>query len=220
MKRVILSENAHPALLAALKKTGRELHLVSPAPGFSPGVGDHADLRFISVRGELLSAPADFAPGSYPGEAAWCALVLGNYLVHRLDITAPQVLDAARAHGLRAVNVSQGYARCSALPVGEGAVITADRGIASALRDLGDVEVLEIRPGFVSLPPYETGFLGGCAGQAGDTVYFNGDILLHPDGESVCRFIRDRGLEVFSVPGAPLRDIGSIIEYRCIYERT
>lgn len=96
------------------------------------------------------------------------------------------------------------------MAVDGGAVITADTGIASALESRG-LAVLRIRPGYVNLPGYDMGFLGGTSGRIGDAVWFNGDLSRHPDHLAIRTFIRGRGLEVVDFPGIELVDIGSII---------
>ena len=71
--------------------------------------------------------------------------------------------------------VKQGYAKCSTVLVNEQACITADTSIAAAVKQCG-LDVLQIRPGFVELPGYPYGFLGGgkrktfpgCVGLCGE----------------------------------------------------
>ena len=90
-------------------------------------------------------------------------------------------------------------------------VITADRGIVSALKKCPDIDVLPISQGFVRLEKFEYGFLGGASGKVGNEIVFNGDLSAHPDYEAICRFIEARGLSVKYFPGYPLTDIGSIL---------
>ena len=67
--------------------------------------------------------------------------------------TAPELLHMAKSMGLTFIDVPQGYARCSCLPVDETSIITADRGIIGPCRAAG-LSVLEVTPGQVLLPGY------------------------------------------------------------------
>lgn len=210
MGDVYISERAYPEVIGYLERAGNSVHTVPFHERLGVYTGDHADLRVIRLKSKLFyAAIADYAP-DYPENASFCALAFGNYFVHRLDITAPALLNEATRLGLELIDVRQGYTRCSALPVNDNSVITADAGIAGALRKRG-AEVLEIAPGHVLLPGYAEGFFGGCAGRVGDTIVFNGDLGAHPDCGRIESFIRERGIGVKSFPGQPLRDIGSII---------
>ena len=91
-------------------------------------------------------------------------------------------------------------------------VITSDPGVYAALAGVPELSVLKVRPGFVSLPGYGTGFIGGASGRVGDEVVFNGDLSEHPDFRQISAFIAERGLRVKHFPGLPLTDVGSIIE--------
>ena len=108
------------------------------------------------------------------------------------------------------MNVKQGYACCSIVPVDEDSIITADRGIARAAEAAG-IRVLTVEAGHVELPGYDTGFLGGTSGRVGDEIIFNGDLSAHPDFEAIRDFIGSRGLKIKYFESYPLRDIGSII---------
>ena len=120
----------------------------------------------------------------------------------------------AKSMGLTFIDVPQGYARCSCLPVDETSIITADRGIIGPCRAAG-LSVLEVTPGHVLLPGYTYGFIGGCGGRVGDTIVFHGSLNQHPDGDAIRRFIEERGLACVDFPEFPLTDIGSIIEEEC-----
>lgn len=216
MSAVYLSENAFPALTAHLRAAGRRVVPVAAEPRLGRGVAAHADLRLCALgagpRAPLFRAELSELGAEYPANARVCALVLGGFFIHRLGITLPRLLAAAKALGLAPVNVRQGYARCACVPLDGGAAVTSDPGVARALRALPGTAVLEIRPGFVALPGFAYGFLGGACGRVGDEVVFNGDLSAHPDGAAVVEFIRSRGLTPRYFPGLPLTDIGSVIE--------
>ena len=213
MSRVYLSRAAGEPLIEFLSRR-HTVVLTRDDPRYGPGVEAHTDLRMcqMGLRGPVLFRTEPPRSPAYPDNAAFCAVVLDGFLIHRLDVTAPVILQYCRERGFRAVNVRQGYTRCSCLPVDEGSLITADPGLYAALKELPALSVLQIREGGVRLPGFETGFFGGAAGRVGDTVVFNGDLSAHPDAPAIRAFIASRGLEVQFFPTYPLTDIGSVIE--------
>lgn len=209
---IYLSEKADSRLLQYLHNGGYEVTLIREAPALGKGVGAHADLHMCRIgNGAVFAESGDFSP-NYPQNAAFCAVCLDRYLIHRLDITAPSVLKRAEELGLTPVNVRQGYTRCSTVVVSGNAIITSDKGIYNAGLSLPDVDVLLINEGHVSLPGFPDGFLGGASGRAGGEIIFNGDLSRHPDFEAISDFIRSHGAEVRYFPEYELCDIGSIIE--------
>lgn len=210
MNDVFISEKAYREVTEYIENSGCSLHLISSDVRLGEHTGDHADLQVIRLGDRFLFADEVDFRADYPENAAFCALSFGDFFVHRLDITAPALLLEAKRLGMELIDVRQGYARCSALPVDEKSVITSDPGIARALRERG-AEVLEITPGHVLLPGFAEGFFGGCGGRVGDTVVFNGDLRAHPDFERIAAFISGRGIGVKFFPSLPLRDVGSIV---------
>ena len=67
-----------------------------------------------------------------------------------------------------------------------------------------------IASGGISLPPYGTGFIGGASGVDGDTVYFTGDIMTHPDGARITDALSSRGAKCVSLCDGGLFDVGGI----------
>ena len=169
-----ISENAYPETIECLRAAGERAQLIPAAdPAQSqqqtaPAVSDHADLYHCRL-GIADDAPVihaqsgELAPG-YPAEAVFNAVCTGKFFLHNLNITHPRLLAAAKARGLQLIHVRQGYTRCSTIPVTENAVITYDRGIAGPAETAG-LEVLLIEPGYVLLPGYDTGFIGGTCGN-------------------------------------------------------
>ncbi len=212
MSLVHLSHRAGRELCRYLISQGHELDIVGDDPRFGRGVESHPDLRFCKAgaSGPVLRLGGEVREG-YPGSAAMCAVILGKFLIHRLDITDENILEYAKSRKLEAVNVRQGYTKCGCVTVDDGALITSDPGIIRALRGRG-IEVLEVTPGHVALPGFPTGFIGGASGRVGGEVIFNGDLSAHPYFERICGFIRSRGLGVRYFKEYALEDIGSIIE--------
>ncbi|MBQ2696162.1 MAG: hypothetical protein IJF61_02545 [Clostridia bacterium] len=145
----------------------------------------------------------------YPKDIAYNVLYTSVGAFARFDSTDARVTDFLEKQKVQKHNVNQGYARCSTVSFG-AAVITADTTISEAGKAAG-LSVLKINSGFVSLPGYDYGFLGGASGVLEDnTVAFFGDLSTHPDGEKIRRFISENGYVCSDVPGTPLLDIGTI----------
>jgi len=191
----------------------------------------------LSINGNGEAGSIVFEMGGighdYPDDVPYNAVATGRYFIHNTDFTSPSLLDRARYCGLQIIRVKQGYTRCSCLPVGNKAVITADEGIARSLRawnemlreeaaedeadgidpssTLNDIiDILLIRQGYVNLEGFEHGFIGGTAGTVDDHIYFNGDLTEHPDSDLIIRFIEDHGFKPVWFHDEPLTDIGSI----------
>lgn len=107
------------------------------------------------------------------------------------------------------VNVKQGYARCSTLLCRDFAV-SADKGILSALSSLG-YDTLRISPGYIDLPGYDFGFIGGASFADGEHVYFFGSLSYHPDGNKIKEFIISHKAKVYELADAPLLDLGGAV---------
>ena len=63
---------------------------------------------------------------TYPADARLCACIVGERCIHNFKISDPA------NSGFERVEVRQGYAKCCACVVDEGAMITSDAGIAKA----------------------------------------------------------------------------------------
>jgi hypothetical protein len=210
MKKAYISELAYPEIKAWLTGKGYELCELPVGEKPYPAVSSHPDLYMTNANGRLIMAEKGTIRGPFPAYLGYNCVFLDRFFIHNLRYTAPEPLGEAERLGLRKLHVNQGYTKCSCVVVDGSAVITSDEGIYSALRDAEGIDVLKVRPGYVTLPGFEYGFLGGASGRAGNTVLFNGGLDTHPDGDEVRRFILDRGLEVFEVRGRELADIGTI----------
>lgn len=217
MPTIYLSSLAGSPLKTALKELGYALKFTVPSKNLHPSVAAHADMLMCRLGADsshpIVTADTSLLQSEYPGDARYNAICLDRYFLHRLDITAPELLQKAKNHGLEPVNIRQGYAKCSSVVVDGKSIITADNGVASVAEKLPGVEVLRINPGHVKLPGFDTGFIGGASGRIGNEIWFNGDITAHPDWQSIKSFIesRDLGIRWFDYE---LVDVGSLIEFR------
>ena len=214
---VYVSALCHGAVIRYLKETGRPVRIMKETPCLGSAISSHPDLRICRLGGSgherALFCGTSELGGTYPENARFCAVFLSRYMLHRLDITHESLLTETKRRGLTPVHVRQGYTKCSTVVVDGSAVISSDAGICAAISQLGDVALLSVSPGYVSLPGFDYGFLGGASGRVGDEIIFNGDLSAHPDHERIRSFIDARGLRLRHFPGLPLTDVGTIIEY-------
>ena len=166
-----------------------------------------ANRRLFSALGcDVLGIDAPFGP-VYPEDVRLNALAVG----HTVYGLARGVCREIRESAPRFVAVRQGYTRCSAAVVAERAVITADAGLAEALRR-DEVDVLLIMPGHIMLPGYDTGFIGGSGGLIRKGLYgFFGRIESHPQYDEMACFAEAHGTALLSLCDGVLTDWGGLV---------
>ena len=166
-----------------------------------------ANRAFFDGLGHPLCPTEEALEPQYPRDVLFDALAVGDTLYGK-EGTVSQVLRREYRHF---VPVKQGYARCSVAMLSDRAAVTADRGLADALRRSG-VAVLDIRPGHIALPGYDYGFIGGAGGRLPDGTYvFFGDLTSHPDGEAIRRFAEEQKISAVSLSDEPICDHGGIL---------
>jgi hypothetical protein len=109
------------------------------------------------------------------------------------------------------IHVNQGYTKCSVCVVDERSIITSDFGIAAAARQNG-LDVLTIRQGYIELPGFEFGFIGGSAWKLSEhALAFTGRLDDHPDKDRILDYLTARVIEPVFLTDGPIFDIGSAI---------
>ena len=243
MKRTValtdcrISEEA----VRALTLRGYSVLTLPPFTALSPAVASHTDMLLCHLGNEVISVAdycdvaaylftdlvemlggsgirvaftADSLSHEYPEDCRLNVLVMGEHIFLKADSVSPYIIERAESLGLSVVNVKQGYPACTVLGLDAWHAITADGGMARAMREVG-ITVCEISDGGILLPPYEYGFIGGCAGVHGGRVYFSGDVKSHPDRDKILAFCRECGYEAVSLSRGPLLDVGGIVFIEC-----
>ncbi|MBQ9806689.1 MAG: hypothetical protein IJW49_09325 [Clostridia bacterium] len=146
----------------------------------------------------------------YPFDVLLNAAPVGKYLFCLPNATAKRI--TARKD-YRICPVRQGYAKCSVIPVGDHALMTADASIERAARQNG-LEVLRLQSGGIALPGYDYGFPGGCASFApyGGTreLYFGASPEYYPDVERMRTFCEAHGYRLLTPKSLAPTDVGTI----------
>ena len=234
MKIALIDERMNSDARRALEIRGFRLIDMPKSRYLGDGVASHPDMLIARVAGEFVTTAdyceyagiaiseifdetrarfhftSDVHGNTYPSDVIFNSLVLGDKLFARLDSLSTYLKELATAKGLRLVNVRQGYPACTTLRLSDEAVITADDGMERALVAEG-IRVYKIEEGGILLPPYEHGFIGGCASVYEGAVYFIGDPSTHPSYSTIKKAIEAEGLRPISLGGGALFDLGGII---------
>ncbi len=230
VRQVLIAESFVNQLAAPLAALGID---ALPAPktlSLPYRVNDHADMNCRPIGGkeyvvfqDAILPPEIHTTGlhavrsstkgcdCYPGDAALNVLLISGFAFHKPGITEPRLKELLDAHGYLWVPVPQGYTACSTVVVDPNSLITADEKIASAAAETG-FDVLKIQPGYIDLPGYAYGFLGGSCGKIGPSkLAFTGHLNGHPDHPAILNFLSDRGIEPVFLTNRPCFDCGGIL---------
>lgn len=227
---IIIGESVSGEFSAELSKLGFTVVRLTSFAALTKPVSSHPDMLLYPSEGGFLTFPGylpeaerllggygiscsaveETGGNTYPSDVALNALEIGKTVYGHSAAVANEI----RRRAERFVGVRQGYARCSCAVLGEKAVVTADQGLAKALSADG-IDVLTIRPGYIRLDGYDTGFIGGCGGSVDTERYaFFGNIYSHPDGEAIAAFAKRHHVEIVSLGKGELCDFGGIIALR------
>lgn len=146
---------------------------------------------------------------TYPRDILFNAAQVGNFVLCLESKISKHIRTLAAETDRKTFNVNQGYTKCSTVIVDNNAIITSDRSVALAARENG-IDLLFVRPGYVTLPGYDTGFIGGTSGRCGDKIYFCGNIDTHPDAAAIKAFCAAHCRTAVSLSTTPLFDAGTI----------
>lgn len=225
--RLAMVSGEYPQLAKALAEFGVASLLTRKDSRLPDPVGWHPDMQFCVIDERLVVAKAtpslaivkdrsyletERVPDSvYPQDVLCNVLSWGSWAIGNRRYADETVLRVAEQAGLRWISVRQGYTACSTALVDASSAITADQGVAAALRAVG-IEVLLLEPGGIVLPGYKHGFIGGCCGKlAPNLMAFAGQLSSHPQGERVRAFLKARGIFPVELLDSELLDAGGII---------
>lgn len=226
MKHRVLISPADSKLINELSKYNIEAVFTAPVDNLIEYERFHADIQLLrlmdsffiyncvaskysALKDKKLIVCEDPRP-EYPFNVALNAAFLGDKLLCKESSLNKEVKKFCEKNGIKIINVNQGYTKCSTLILNERAVITADRGIANTCEKNG-VEALLISEGNIKLSGDAYGFIGGASGVIGDTVYFFGNVELHPDFMIISEFIESQQMKYVSLTDKILTDLGGFV---------
>lgn len=229
---VLISSEAGKNIISELEKMDIEVIRVPPCNDIQEPVSRHPDMLFhhlgdnkivyyknacqsvckrLNELGFELIESRKTLTADYPDDIALNAARIGSSLICNEKHLDKTISTYCNINNIHIINVKQGYAKCSTVVIDEKSIITADSSIEAEAEKNG-IEVIKTREGFISLPGYDYGFIGGCCGKLSkDTVAFCGDIKNHPDYDAIKKFLNNRGIEIKMLGKERLKDIGSII---------
>ena len=228
---VLVDERISESCCNSLTKEGFTLIKLPAVPSLPSAIASHVDIIAFKLRDKIFFSKAyfetffDVAPPldaqnihltercqgvNYPLDAIFNGLLMGDKLFCKADSFSEEIISEASSLGIKILPVKQGYPACTVLKISDNAAITADKGMAKALRSEG-ISVLLIENGSISLPPYEYGFIGGAGEAFKDKVYFFGNIKTHADADRIIKFTEENGKRAFSLSDEPLADLGGMI---------
>lgn len=231
---VIIGEKYCKILQNSIKSLGINALFMPDNPYVDPRLSGHADLSVLHLGGDrLLLAPylkgssfsrqledrgfdiqfADIEQSAlYPNDAQMNVCILGDKVIYNPK-TVPDTIVKYLTIENGAIQVSsrQGYSRCSVCVVNDNAIITADEGICRSAK-AHEIDVLKIRPGYIDLPGFDYGFIGGASFKLSDTkLAFTGGLDKHPDTERIIEFASLHNIDIVYITDKPAFDIGGAI---------
>lgn len=167
--------------------------------------------RLSEKRIPFYKADSNIAADEYPYHILLNCLVLKQHVFCNKKYVDPNVITICEKFNKEIVTVRQGYTRCSAAVVSENAIITADESIYRAAVKTG-YDVLKIQEGYIKLPGFAHGFIGGCCALLDkNQLFFTGDVKRHPDYDAIKSFALNHGVNLNSLELCELTDIGGMV---------
>lgn len=217
----------YPDVHKALNQLNIEVFPIEASVKLSRPVENHGDLQLGMLAGDCIAVgkgeellqkrletlgftvleSEQLLSDTYPQEAMLDFLAIGNKLIANRSIVEKQYLLKFS----QIIHIKQGYAKCNLAVVNDHALITSDASAAKACVSAG-FDVLQISPGHIELPGYDTGFIGGCCGLiAPNQLAFCGDLSTHPNYEEIVAFLKKHNVSAITLTQGKLKDIGGII---------
>ena len=230
MKNTVIANCIFSSAEEYLRNNSIEILSFPDNPNADARVAHHADLSFFFDGIDTLFVAAEFSSyenklkkycknvvvinknlsEKYPGDVLLNCVCVGKNFICNTQTVAQEILSKMKKSGYNIINVSQGYTKCSVVPVSENAIITDDESVYSGCLNHG-IDVLKVSKGSVRLNGFDYGFIGGTAGMISEnTVLFNGNIKQHQDYKAIELFFEKHSVK-FVCTEDKLTDIGSII---------
>lgn len=135
-------------------------------------------------------------------------VVTETYIIHKQGFTDPKIIELNPYKTY--ISVPQAYTRCNLIEITKNTFITSDKGIYNTLTQ-NNLECLIVTPEGIQLPPYKYGFIGGCMGKFENTIFINGSLSSHSEGDKIRTFIEKHSLELVELHDGSLYDGGGIL---------
>lgn len=227
--RLIIGEK-YTDEIRELTELGCNVITFKPNPYLDEEINSHADINFFNcnngnivlsdaVKGETEPFLKDFSlvecngiKSPYPSDISLNCAIIGRYLLCNTKHVAEEIKLLCSSNNIELLHTNQGYSKCSVCVLNDRAVITESSTIASLLKNY-QIDVLQIRQGYVALSDKHYGFIGGASGMVDDTtLYFSGDISAHPDYNRIIEFLYKYNIKPVFNKSRKLSDFGGFIK--------
>jgi len=163
--------------------------------------------KLENIGAKIIVSDSKLKP-DYPYDASLCALSVGEELFHNLKYSDKMLIDNSCC---KKIHVNQGYAKCAVCLLSNTAAITADAGLAKAMKNEG-IDVLEISSEGIELKGYNEGFIGGASLKISrDKLAFTGNLNNHPNKTDIYEFLKLHKICPVFLTDKPVFDVGSVI---------
>ena len=189
------------------------IHVMGIIVGCSSNISGSKLEAFLKDAGFLIVEPESQPGHSYPEDAVLNISMLGNHLIYNEKTASKRIIGLFDGKPeYTHVKVKQGYAGCSICRIDNNSLITADRGIYTSAVQNG-IDALLISEGFISLPGFNYGFIGGASIKISEhKIAFTGLLDSHPDKNRIEDFIRAHDIEIEYLTDMNAFDIGGAVQ--------
>ena len=229
MKKRCLIGSKYTEEIKELNDLGIETILLPLNKNLDEEINNHADILSFKLNndkliidsnavGEINSKLKEYEciaccniSSPYPADVKLNIAKIGNRIICNTKYVSEIVMQYAEKNNQEIVHTAQGYTKCSLCILSDNAVITEDVSLSSLLKKY-QIDVLTIKPGYVTLSDKHFGFIGGAACMISDKeMYFSGNISLHPDYCKIIEFLNKYGVKPVFNKNRVLRDFGGLI---------
>ena len=174
--------------------------------------GSGLDQKLTELNFELIF-PEMQQGKKYPKDAGLNICICGKYFFFNPKSAEKSIVEYLTIdEGKISIPIKQGYSKCSICVVNENAIITSDIGIHKRAVEAG-LDSLLIGPGYIELPGYDYGFIGGASFKLSDhELAFTGSLDEHPDKGRIFEFLSLHNINPVYITEISAFDIGSCIQ--------
>ncbi len=135
-------------------------------------------------------------------------LSTSQFLFHKSGYTDPAIIEINKHKEF--IQLPQAYTRCSLVHLCGDNYLTSDRGIENVLLKRG-LSCFYFNPKEITIQDHKHGFIGGAVGLWGKRIFFNGNVELHADGQSLKEYLLNLNFDIVNLSDNFLYDGGCII---------
>ena len=233
---VLVDYRTAPEIIASLEKLGITVYKSCKVDKLDETVCGHVDMSIHHIgKNIFVCEPSTYdyykhifqkqninlirgnsvLTSTYPHDAAYNIARIGNYAFHASCYTDKVILNTFDKLNITLLHTQQGYSKCNLCPITKNAFITEDESIYKVGVN-HSFDVLKITKGYIQLPGYPYGFIGGATGLIDKNILaVTGSLRQHPDYNKIIAFCKKYHISVCELTQQKPIDIGSILP---IYE--